>query len=176
MNDIGNHPVVHVSFGDAQAFASWAGGRLPTEAEWEKAARGGLDQADLPLGRRPACRRRAPGQPLAGPVSDPQHPGGRLPTTAPVDSYRPNGFGLYNTSGNVWEWTADWFSPGWHRNASPQTRQDPQGPPDGTSKVVRGGSFLCHASYCNRYRVAARTQTTPDSSLSHTGFRLAVAD
>jgi formylglycine-generating enzyme len=170
---IGNHPVVHLSYHDAAAFAAWAGGRLPTEAEWEYAARGGLDQARYPWGNelmQDGAHRANIWQgtfPSHNTVAD------GFMTTAPVDAFPPNGFGLYNTAGNVWEWTSDWFSPDWHRPARPETRIDPHGPPSGVAKVTKGGSFLCHASYCNRYRVAARTQTTPDSSLSHCGFRLA---
>ena len=94
-------------------------------------------------------------------------------TTAPVDSFPPNGLGLHHTAGNVWEWTADWFSETWHRPNTTANRINPHGPPEGPGRVAKGGSFLCHASYCNRYRVAARTHNMPDSSLSHTGFRLA---
>src|SRR5690606_32957728 len=99
--------------------------------------------------------------------------------TCPVKTYSPNGYGLYNVSGNVWEWTADWFSPTWHQEEKPETRENPLGPPDElaapgkagalTSKTQKGGSFLCHLSYCNRYRVAARTANTPDSSSSNSG-------
>ena len=88
--------------------------------------------------------------------------------TAPVDAYKPNGFGLYNTSGNVWEWCADWFSPTHHLRADPR---NPQGPAQGQRRVLRGGSYLCHRSYCNRYRVAARSSNTPDSSAGNLGFR-----
>jgi formylglycine-generating enzyme required for sulfatase activity len=85
-----------------------------------------------------------------------------------VDAFPPNGFGIYSITGNVWEWCADWFHPGYHIAA---TKVNPVGPPSGNSRVMRGGSFLCHASYCNRYRVAARTSNTPDSSTSNLGFR-----
>lgn len=170
---IGDHPVVHVSHRDALAFARCAQQRLPTEAEWECAARGGLDQTQYPWGDglTPRGQHRANIWQGRFPSTNTGEDG--FETTAPVTSFPPNAYGLHNTSGNVWEWTADWFSPTWHRTAGDATRIDPQGPPRGSSRVAKGGSFLCHASYCNRYRVGARTQTTPDSSLSHTGFRLA---
>ncbi len=168
-----DHPVVHVSHHDAVAYSHWCGARLPTEAEWEMAARGGLDQATYPWGDQltPRGEHRCniwQGQfPFRNTAADGYH------STAPASSFQPNGSGLYNCAGNVWEWTADWFSADWHLTSDDRSRTQPTGPETGTDRVTKGGSFLCHASYCNRYRPAARTHNTPDTSLSHTGFRIA---
>lgn len=164
-----DHPVVHVCWQDAQAYCEWAGKRLPTEAEWEYAARGGL------VGKRFAW-----GDEL---VPDGEHHcniwQGQFPRqntrddghygTAPVTAFAPNGLGLFNTCGNVWEWCADWFG-----NTFDEAPLDqPRGPVNGTRRVIRGGSFLCHESYCNRYRVSARSSNDPMATASHTGFRCA---
>jgi formylglycine-generating enzyme required for sulfatase activity len=168
-----DHPVVHVSWNDASAYAAWAGKRLPAEAEWERAARGGLERARYPWGDelKPAGRHRCNIWQGRFPEINTGDDG--YLATAPADAFEPNGFGLYNMSGNVWEWCADWWSPSWHVEASAATRADPRGPSSGDTKVIRGGSYLCHASYCNRYRVAARSSNGPDSSTGHMGFRCA---
>jgi formylglycine-generating enzyme len=166
--DVPDHPVVHVSHTDALQYCAWAGRRLPTEAEWEYAGRGGL-----------AGKRFAWGDDLT--------PGGEFRTniwqgtfpamntaddgylgTAPVKSFPPNGYGLYEVAGNVWEWCSDWFLPRYYRTSP---TDNPQGPAKGAGRVMRGGSYLCHDSYCSRYRVAARTSNTPDSSSGNCGFR-----
>ncbi|MEV7611873.1 formylglycine-generating enzyme family protein [Streptomyces sp. NPDC089799] len=151
-----NHPVVHVSWNDARAYCAWSGTRLPTETEWEYAARGGLEQARYPWGDelRPGGRFLCNIWNGDFPVHNTRADG--YAGTAPAKSFRPNGHGLYNTVGNVWEWCADRFRP--------------QG---GEERAMRGGSHMCHDSYCNRYRVAARTRNTPDSSAGNIGFRVA---
>jgi formylglycine-generating enzyme len=164
----GDHPVVHVSWRDAVHYCKWVGGRLPTEAEWEYAARGGLVQKIYPWGDR----LRVDGKHMCNiwqgefPHHDTGEDGFR--GTCPVEAFPPNGYGLYSVTGNTWEWCADWFSPSFHVTGP---RANPEGPPIGTTRVIKGGSFLCHKSYCNRYRVAARSSNTPDSSTSHMSFR-----
>ena len=165
-----DHPVVHVSWFDAAAFATWAGARLPTEAEWEHAARGGLEGARLPWGDDLVVDGGHRCNIWTGtfPTEDTAEDG--WAGTCPVGAFAPNGFGLHNCSGNVWEWCTDWFTTT-HPGERPLV--DPPGPAFGTHRVVKGGSFLCHDSYCHRYRVGARSATTQDSTTGHQGFRLA---
>ncbi len=165
-----DHPVVHVSWNDAQAFCEWRGARLPTEAEWEYAARGGLEQNVFPWGDELKPGGRFMCNIWQGTFPDRDLGEDGFTGTAPVGAYDPNGYGLCCVAGNTWEWCNDFFDATWHVFA---TRENPLGPPTGQRRVLKGGSFLCHASYCFRYRNAARTGNEPESTTANAGFRIA---
>jgi formylglycine-generating enzyme required for sulfatase activity len=174
-----NYPVVQVSWEDANAYAKWAGKRLPTEAEWEFAARAGLNDQPYTWGSEPVESGSMKANIWQG-----NFPYRNLKTdgfagAAPVRSFAPNAFGLYDMAGNVWEWCSDWYNADYYAQCENKTMENPAGPsrsydpdePTIPKRVVRGGSFLCHASYCASYRVSARMKTSPDTGLEHTGFR-----
>lgn len=180
IGDRQHHPVVHVSWHDADAYARWAGKRLPTEAEWEYASRGGREGARFPWGDELNPRGKWLCNIWQGRFpTDNTRKDGYL-TTAPAKSFRQNDHGMCSMVGNVWEWCADWFSPTTYADRTAASADlpaiDPQGPASGSVKVMRGGSFLCHDSYCYRYRTAARSSNTPESSSANLGFRCANDD
>lgn len=163
-----DHPVVQVSWNDAQAFAAWAGGRLPTEAEWEHAARGGQGDVPFPWGtRQPDDTGYFPCNIWQGPFPHSNTAADGYLATAPARSFEANGYGLYNVVGNVWEWTQDTFQIRSLKSSVKKRLAEMQG-----YKLLKGGSFLCHRSYCYRYRIAARSGTSPDTATPHQGFRL----
>lgn len=163
-----DHPVTQVAFDDAVAYCLWTGRRLPTEAEWEYAARGGLSGRRYAWGDELTPRGEYRCNIWQGefPRVDTAEDG--WAGTSPVGSFAANGFGLLDVAGNVWEWCQDWFAADWYARSP---LHDPVGPEAGEFRVMRGGSHLCHDSYCNRYRVAARSGSAPDSSASNLGFR-----
>ena len=178
-----DHPVVHIAFEDAQAYATWADKQIPTEAQWEFAARGGLNHNSFTWGDRVPSAQFHPANIWQGefPVDDQGLDGYR--GTAPVRSFPANAHGLHDMAGNAWEWCSDWYRPDTYARQLASTRgnplTDPKGPeiswdpsePKVPKRVIRGGSFLCHDSYCTAYRVAARRGAAVDTGLSHTGFR-----
>jgi formylglycine-generating enzyme required for sulfatase activity len=171
-----NHPVVQIAWPDAVAYAKWAGKRLPTEAEWEFAARGGLDRAEYCWGNELRHGADWRSNIWQGEFPAENTEGDRFRGTAPVASFAPNGYGLYDVSGNVWEWCADWYQPDYYTYAP---RKNPQGPdssfdpaePGIAKRVQKGGSFMCADSYCRRYVPGARGKGDPNSAAVHIGFR-----
>jgi len=183
-----DHPVVHIAYCDAQAYAAWAGKELPTEAEWEFAARGGLDGAEFAWGDEFLPGGRHMANTWQGEFPCENNAADGFERTSPVMTYPPNGFGLYDMIGNVWEWTTDWWSAR-HAPDAPKAcciPENPRGGPQAASydpcqpdiriprKVLKGGSYLCAPSYCRRYRPAARHAQPIDTSTSHVGFRCVV--
>jgi formylglycine-generating enzyme required for sulfatase activity len=174
-----NYPVVQVSYDDALAYAKWAGKRLPSEAEWEFAARGGLAGQPFTWGNEPVDKGRPKANTWQGHFPDKNLAADGYVRVAPVGSFPPNGYGLFDMAGNVWEWCADWYDAGYYKKIAGTIALDPAGPAGSNDpedplvhkRTVRGGSFLCHASYCASYRVSARMKTSPDTGLEHTGFR-----
>jgi sulfatase modifying factor 1 len=185
-----DHPVVHISYRDAEAYAAWAGKELPTEAEWEYAARGGLDQAEFAWGDELTPGGRHMANTWQGEFPQTNLASDSYERTSPVDAFPPNGFGLLDMIGNVWEWTTDWYSTK-HEADVPKAcciPESPRGGPEAGSydacqpqiriprKVVKGGSHLCAPNYCRRYRPAARHAQPIDTSMSHVGFRCIIRE
>lgn len=178
-----NYPVVHVSWDDAVTYAKWAGKRLPSEAEWEYAARGGLIDKKYFWGNEEPERNMPKANIWQGNFPYLNIASDKFIRSAPVKSFLPNNYGLYDMAGNVWEWCSDWYSSEYYKDLKDVANYNPQGPlesydlmePTVPKKVLRGGSFLCNISYCRGYRVTSRMKSSPDTTLEHTGFRC-VAD
>ena len=175
----GNHPVVHISWDDAQAYCEWAGKRLPTEAEFEYASRGGVENTLYSWGNEPVDLGNLKANVWEGKFPTNNKIKDEYYYTAPVKSFKPNKYGLYDIAGNVWEWCFDWYHYNYYKMLENQVSDNPQGPtnsfdpmePYSPKKVIRGGSFLCNDSYCSGFRNSMRMKSTGDSSSLHTGFR-----
>ena len=175
----GNHPVVHISWDDAQAYCEWAGKRLPTEAEFEYASRGGVENTLYSWGNEPVDLGNLKANVWEGKFPNNNKIKDEYYYTAPVKSFKPNKYGLYDIAGNVWEWCFDWYHYNYYKMVENQVSDNPQGPtnsfdpmePYSPKKVIRGGSFLCNDSYCSGFRNSMRMKSTADSSSLHTGFR-----
>ncbi|WP_421687358.1 formylglycine-generating enzyme family protein [Tritonibacter scottomollicae] len=165
-----DHPAIHIAWYDAFAYCQWSGLRLPTEAEWERAARGGRERLKFPWGNALTLDGRFAMNTWQGDFPNGNTEEDGYLGTAPVRSFDANGYGLFNMTGNVWEWVADRFGP---RPKDTRPLKNPTGPTEGKARVQRGGSYLCHVSYCDRYHVHSRTRNDPDSSTGNAGFRIA---
>ena len=178
-----NHPVVHVSWFDAVAYCEWTGKRLPTEAEWEYASRGGLKNAVYAWGNEDLNNGKSKANTWEGSFPYQNNESDGFYFTAPVQSYQANNYGLFDMAGNVWEWCADLYHEDYYKTLAGKMTHNPQGPetsydsnePFAIKRVSRGGSFLCHESYCSGYRNSMRMKNTPDTGSIHTGFRTVVS-
>jgi len=190
IDSLDDHPVVHIAYSDASLYARWAGKDLPTEAEWEFAARGGLDGADFAWGNKFMPGNRQMANTWQGKFPHQKRSRKGFERTSPVRAYPPNGYDLYDMIGNVWEWTSDWYSPR-HQADAPKACCIPENPRGGSEtgsydprqptitiprKVLKGGSHLCAPNYCRRYRPAARHAQPVDTSTSHIGFRCVIRE
>lgn len=178
-----NFPVVQVSWDDAMAYCKWSGKRLPTEAEWEYASRGGISNAIYSWGNEDIEKGTRKANTWQGnfPVTNTGWDG--FSGLAPAKKFSANGYGLYDMAGNVWEWCSDWYRPDYYKSIADKVILDPAGPaksydpmePDAPKRIVRGGSFMCHSSYCKGYRVSSRMKSSVDTGLENTGFRCVVS-
>lgn len=174
-----DHPVVHVSWDDANAYAQWAGKRLPTEAEWEWAARGGLKHKKYPWGDEDIAEGNAKANSWEGSFPYDNINKDLFFYSAPVKSFEANGYGLYDMAGNVWEWCSDWYNYDYYKTLENNITSNPQGANESydpynpyiAQRIIRGGSFLCNDTYCSGYRVASKMKSSPDTGSQHTGFR-----